>query len=219
MTTTIAARMTKPARSLLLVDDESAILSALKRELRSAGYELLTATSGEEALRILANSDVQVILSDYRMPGMSGVELLTEAHRLQPDAVRMVLSGYADIEAITEAINCGRIYKFLNKPWNSEQLQEVVADAFAHHDLVRKDALFSRIFENTTQGIFIVGADACIDSVNPAFNTITTSVGIAIFPEHGTNAQDLMKHADLAMYATKENGRNGYRIYDASLAD
>ncbi len=170
---TMTANTTNPGRTLLLVDDEASLLGALKRELHGLDYVLLTAACGEEALRVLEESEVQVILSDYRMPGMSGVEFLTVARRLYPDTVRMVLSGYADIAAITDAVNLGYIYKFINKPWDSEQLREVVHDAFAHHDLVRQGALFSRIFANTSEGILIVGKDACILSVNPAFSATT----------------------------------------------
>jgi|GEM_PF-1700877 len=160
-------------RTLLLVDDEAALLNALKRELHGPDYNLLTAASGEEALKILAESEVQVILSDYRMPGMTGVEFLSQARRRYPDAVRMVLSGYADIEAIIDAINHGQIYKFINKPWDSRRLQEVVRDAFEHYDLVRRGAQFSRIFENTSEGILITDKDGCIQSVNPALSAIT----------------------------------------------
>lgn len=160
-------------RTLLIVDDEAAILSALRRELMDQGYTLITAASGKEGLQILAETEVQAILSDYSMPGMSGVEFLTEARSTYPDAVRMVLSGYADIEAITEAVNRGYIYKFLNKPWDSEQLREVVREAFNYYDLLRQDAQFSRIFDNTSEGIFIIGSDACFESINPAFSNIT----------------------------------------------
>jgi diguanylate cyclase (GGDEF)-like protein/PAS domain S-box-containing protein len=160
-------------RTLLLVDDETPLLSALKREFRGLDYVVQTATCGAEALRILAASPAQVILSDYRMPGMTGVEFLAEARRLYPDTVRMVLSGYADIEAITNAVNLGHIFKFINKPWASEHLREVVRDAFVHHDLVRQGAQFSRIFEYTSEGIFIAGKDGCIQAVNPAFSAIT----------------------------------------------
>ena len=160
-------------RTLLLVDDEPALLNALKREFRSAPYEVLTATSGEEALAVLADRDVQVILSDYRMPGMSGVEFLAQARALRPDAVRMVLSGYADIGAVIAAINQGNIYKFLNKPWDGEELRAVTAQAFAHHALVRRGAQFSQIFENTSEGIFILDREGRFETVNGAFCAIT----------------------------------------------
>jgi diguanylate cyclase (GGDEF)-like protein/PAS domain S-box-containing protein len=169
----MTANATNFGRTLLLVDDEALLLTALKRELHGMNYVLLTASSGKEALDILAESDVQVILSDYSMPGMSGVELLAEARRLYPDSVRMVLSGYADIGAIIDSVNLGYIYKFISKPWNREQLREVVVDAFAHYDLVRQGAQFSRVFENTSEGIMILGKDGSIQSVNPAFSAVT----------------------------------------------
>ncbi|HEY6898716.1 MAG TPA: response regulator, partial [Rhodocyclaceae bacterium] len=157
-------------RTLLLVDDEVSLIHALKRELHGEGYRLLTAASGEEALGIMAAGEVQVILSDYRMPGMNGVELLTQTRQLYPETVRMVLSGFSDLEAIVDAINLGHIYKFINKPWEREQLCAVVGDAFAQYELICRGAQFSRIFESTREGIFILGADAAIRSSNPAFS-------------------------------------------------
>ncbi len=103
-------------RALLLVDDEDNILRALVRLLHSEGYPILTANSGATALQVLANNDVHVILSDQRMPAMTGSEFLGHAKELYPDTVRMVLSGYADLAAVTDAINRGNIYKFLSKP-------------------------------------------------------------------------------------------------------
>ena len=160
-------------KTLLLVDDEPSMLNALLRELRGEGYELLTAASGTEALQMLQTREVPVVLSDHRMPGMSGVEFLTQVRALWPDSVRMVLSGYADIEAITNAVNHGNIYKFLNKPWDSAELRATLAEAFAQHELMQQSAQFARIFEHSGEGIFIVAHDGAIVRVNPAFSAMT----------------------------------------------
>ncbi|MBV8466946.1 MAG: EAL domain-containing protein, partial [Burkholderiales bacterium] len=119
--------------TLLLVDDESNVLSALKRTLRNDRYKVLTASGGQEALEVLALNPVQVIMSDQRMPGMSGTEFLSVARQLYPGTVRMVLSGYADLQTITESINSGEIYKFLTKPWDDAQLRDVIDEAFQRY--------------------------------------------------------------------------------------
>ncbi|MBI5901293.1 MAG: response regulator [Rhodocyclales bacterium] len=116
--------------TLLLVDDEESILSSLKRLLRREPYQVLTAVGGEAGLDELARRRVDVIVSDQRMPNMSGVEFLRQAKDLYPDTVRIVLSGYADLQSITDAINEGAIYKFLSKPWEDEALKAEIADAF-----------------------------------------------------------------------------------------
>ena len=116
--------------TLLLVDDEPSILSALRRLFRREGYRVLTAGGGNEALDILAVNPVQVIISDQRMPGMSGVEFLSKVKDLYPQTIRMVLSGYSELSAVTDAINRGAIWKYLNKPWEDEQLLREVRNAF-----------------------------------------------------------------------------------------
>lgn len=118
-------------RTLLLVDDEESIVAALRRLLRDEGWLVLSATSAEQALQLLARHEVDLILSDQRMPGMTGVELLRRARRLYPDTLRLVLSGYTELQSITEAINEGAIYKFLAKPWDDEQLRAHLREAFA----------------------------------------------------------------------------------------
>lgn len=118
------------SRTLLLVDDEPRIMSALKRLFRREGYHVLTANSGEEALRLLALNQVQVIISDQRMPEMTGIELLSRVKDLYPDTIRIVLSGYAEIETVTDAINRGAVWKYLVKPWDEEKLREEVRHAF-----------------------------------------------------------------------------------------
>lgn len=122
-------------RTLLLVDDDELILSMLEHLFQHEGYHVLAANSGAKGLARLAEHDVDVIVSDQWMPGMSGVEFLSRAKELFPDTVRIVLSAYCELEAITEAINQGGIYKFLTKPLNNDQLRGHVAAAFKHKEL------------------------------------------------------------------------------------
>jgi CheY-like chemotaxis protein len=124
--------------TVLLVDDEPNILSALRRVLRRDGYEILTAQSGEEALEILAHQTVMVILSDQRMPNMTGTEFLSRVKILHPRTVRIILSGYADLNSITEAINKGEIYKFRTKPWDDDELRSDVREAFIHYEALER---------------------------------------------------------------------------------
>lgn len=119
-------------RTLLLVDDEEDILNALKRLLRRSGYRILTATSGADALELLGLNDVQVIVSDQRMPQMSGTEFLSRVKELYPNTVRMVLTGHSDLASVTGAINRGAIFRFLSKPWDDDQLREQIRYAFVH---------------------------------------------------------------------------------------
>jgi YesN/AraC family two-component response regulator len=115
---------------LLLVDDEESILLALKRLLRREDYRILCGMSGAEGLELLAKNDVDVVVSDQRMPEMTGEEFLRRTKELYPDMVRMVLSGFADMESITKAINQGAIYKFMSKPWDEKTLKEGIQEAF-----------------------------------------------------------------------------------------
>ncbi|MBV7536505.1 EAL domain-containing protein [Duganella sp. sic0402] len=123
-------RVQKKRRKLLLVDDEANIVSALKRLLRPDGYDIHTASSGEQGLEMLAQLPVDVIISDQRMPGLNGADFLRQARILRPDTIRIMLSGYTELQSVTDAVNEGAIYKFLTKPWNDEQLRAHLADAF-----------------------------------------------------------------------------------------
>jgi diguanylate cyclase (GGDEF)-like protein/PAS domain S-box-containing protein len=123
-------------RTLLLVDDEPSILAALRRMLRRDGYRIVTAGSAREGLELLARQAVQVILSDQRMPEMNGAEFLVRVKELYPDTVRIVLSGYTELESILKAVNEGAIYKFLTKPWDDDLLRQHIRDAFVYHEAV-----------------------------------------------------------------------------------
>jgi len=130
-------------RTLLLVDDEENITSALTRLLRRDGYNILRANSGKAGLELLKSNQVGVIISDQRMPEMSGTEFLTKVKVLYPDTVRIVLSGYTELKSVTEAINQGAVYKFLTKPWEEDQLRANVEDAFQRHELTVENARLS----------------------------------------------------------------------------
>jgi response regulator RpfG family c-di-GMP phosphodiesterase len=129
-----AFAQTRPERTLLLLDDEENVLRSLVRLFRRDGYQILTANSVREAFDLLASNSVQVILSDQRMPDMSGTEFLGRVRDLYPDTVRMVLSGYTDLATITEAVNQGAIYRFLTKPWNDDELRAHIQAAFRAHE-------------------------------------------------------------------------------------
>lgn len=120
-------------RNLLILDDEDNILRSLKRLLRRDGYRILATTSAAEAFRILASESVQVVLSDQRMPEMTGTEFFSRVKLLHPGTVRIILSGYTDLDSVTDAINRGAIYKFMTKPWDDDQLRQEVREAFVYH--------------------------------------------------------------------------------------
>jgi FixJ family two-component response regulator len=121
--------------TLLMVDDDENILAALKRLLRRDGYRLLTATSGKQGLDILHHDIVDVVISDQRMPEMTGVEFLRQAKSICPETVRIVLSGYTELASVTDAINEGAIYKFLTKPWDDGLLRASIHEAFQRKEL------------------------------------------------------------------------------------
>lgn len=125
---------------ILCVDDEKNILRALKRLFLEEDYIIITATSAEEGLRVLEQEDIQVVLSDYRMPVMNGVEFLNRVYKLWPQTVRLVLSGYADTAAVVGAVNEGHIYKFIPKPWNDNELKTTVENAIERYYLYKKNA-------------------------------------------------------------------------------
>ena len=128
---------------ILLVDDEEANVRLLKRVL-SDEYDTVEALSGQDGLNLLREHDISLIITDQRMPGMTGVELLRRAKQLYPDTIRLVLSGYTELRSITDAINEGAIYKFLAKPWDDEQLRAHLREAFALKEMADQNRLLDQ---------------------------------------------------------------------------
>jgi putative two-component system response regulator len=121
---------------LMIVDDEPANLRLLERLFRR-DYQVITAGSGEEALRLLRQHDVALLITDQRMPGMTGIELLKHTAPLRPHMVRIILTGYTDVTALVEAINCGQVYKYVTKPWSNDELRLTVSRALEHYETSR----------------------------------------------------------------------------------
>ena len=124
-------------RTLLLVDDEPSILAAMKRILRRDGYQILTASSASEGLELLATHEVAVVMSDQRMPEMTGSEFLAKVRVMYPDTIRIILSGYTDLKTLTEVVNRGEIYKYVEKPWEEATLKQALREAFRHYETRR----------------------------------------------------------------------------------
>lgn len=114
---------------ILFVDDEENVLRALRRLFLDEPYEIVAALSGREALAVMKEHEFAVIVSDQRMPEMSGSEFLSQAREIQPDAIRIVLTGYADVQAAINAINQGGAYRYITKPWNDSDLILILRDA------------------------------------------------------------------------------------------
>ena len=121
--------------ALLIVDDEIDVLESL-RHLFHRTYRVVIASSGAEAVDILEREDIHIILSDQRMPGMSGDVFLSHARKIKPDAIRMLFTGYADIQAVINAVNEGHIYRYILKPWDASELEGILRQATEQYDLL-----------------------------------------------------------------------------------
>lgn len=124
---------------VLFVDDEQNVLSAIKRAFIDENYIILAASSGADGLALFDLHQIQVVVSDYRMPGMNGIEFLREVNKRWPQTVKIVLSGYADIETVVAAVNEGQIYKFIPKPWNDDDLKLTISNALDKYFLQKKN--------------------------------------------------------------------------------
>lgn len=130
---------------VLFVDDEPRVTEALKRALRREPYEILSATSAEEALRILSGQAIDVVISDECMPGMSGTEFLAQVCRRFPETIRMVLTGHANVEMAIRAINQGEIYRFFTKPCNEVDLAVTIRQALRQKELLAESRRLLRV--------------------------------------------------------------------------
>jgi HD-like signal output (HDOD) protein/CheY-like chemotaxis protein len=141
-------------KRILFVDDENSILKALERLFFDFDYELYTAESGDEGLRILADTPMDIIVSDMRMPGMDGHQFLRKVKALYPGTTRLILSGYADEEQILDSLIDGSNSMYLFKPWNGEELQKKIAQLFEARQIYRNQTLLDLV--NRLENISLV---------------------------------------------------------------
>jgi signal transduction histidine kinase len=125
----------KRRHTLLIVDDEVDVLESLRHQFHRT-YRVLTAATGKAAIDLLNENEVHLILSDQRMPGMSGDVFLSQARQIQPDAIRMLFTGYADIQAVINAVNEGHIFRYILKPWDTNELEGIIREAAEKHNLL-----------------------------------------------------------------------------------
>lgn len=183
--------------TILFVDDDANLLGGLLRTVRNERYQAVTATSGEQALALLASETVDVVVSDDQMPGMSGLELLTTVHQQHPEIVNVMLSGLASIGTVVRALNQGQIFRFLIKPCGPDELRANIRQALAHKlvldrcrlllPLFRRQATILQALERRSPGL--------IRTVEAEVGTIISNRKI----EDATTAEDLSECMDVVI--------------------
>jgi CheY-like chemotaxis protein len=197
--------MSEPQRDrILIVDDEEAILETMQFTFED-DYDVLTSPDAEAALRMLDTSGgVSVVMSDQRMPNMTGVEFLSKVFEAHPETVRIILTGFADMDAIIQAINDGHVYAYITKPWEPDDLKQVVRRAVDHHRLTvenqrllvgleRNKVLLEAVMDRLDQAALALDADGVVQAANPL---ACEYLGLSQDPR-GRAAADVLSGEDL----------------------
>ncbi|MFN6969949.1 MAG: putative bifunctional diguanylate cyclase/phosphodiesterase [Rheinheimera sp.] len=156
------------SKAILLVDDEVAILRALQRVFTRAGYRVFICESGAAGLALLAEQPVSLIISDFRMPGMTGSEFLAKVKELYPQTLGVILSGYADREALLASLNSGAAWKFLEKPWDDAQLLKDVEAAMVERERRKAEAQRTNLLLSSDEALLELSASGVVTRFNHA---------------------------------------------------
>jgi len=194
-----------PQLSLLLIDDEANILNALKRLLRKE-YSIVTFTNGHEALAYLAENPIDIIMSDMRMPEMDGAEFLTKSREIHPNAVRLLLTGYSDMESTITAINEGGVYTYIGKPWENEELKLTLAKAAENYSLKKQAKSLTDELAKANNNLATLN-----ESLEEKVNQRTAALNASKQKLTGTlNIQKELLHDVLDMMSATIEYRTGY---------
>jgi serine/threonine-protein kinase len=187
---------------VLFVDDDESILSAL-RSLARANYDVVTATDGEQALEAVQSAAFDVVVSDQRLSGMTGGEVLRRVREIAPDTVRVLLSGYSDVASIVSSINDGEIYRFVSKPWNNQELARLLAEGAAVARALRQ-VRFEPVPAFAVDGTLLV-VEREPDLIRTVRALFSRRYKVLYAPS-GDSALDLMVNEDVAVLLADVDG-------------
>ena len=220
-----------PAWRVLCVDDEANILSALRRLFRPCGYVVTVAASGEEGLAILDQAPFDLVISDMRMPGMSGAQFLEEVSTRWPDTMRLLLTGYADIDSTIDAVNKGRIFHYVSKPWDDKALLLIVRHALERKQLERDKAKLEALTAQQNEELKDVNASLELkvmertvelrkanEHIKASFITSIKVFANLIELREGAIAGHSRRVAELARKLAKRAGMDAAAVQDVFLA-
>lgn len=220
-----------PAWRVLCVDDEANILSALRRLFRPCGYVVTVAASGEEGLAILDQTPFDLVISDMRMPGMSGAQFLEEVSTRWPDTMRLLLTGYADIDSTIDAVNKGRIFHYVSKPWDDKALLLIVRHALERKQLERDKARLEALTAQQNEELKDVNASLELkvmertvelrkanEHIKASFITSIKVFANLIELREGAIAGHSRRVAELARKLAKRAGMDAAAVQDVFLA-
>jgi DNA-binding NtrC family response regulator len=170
---------------IMIVDDEPANLRTLERLFRP-DYQVVTAPSGAEALALLERHDVALLISDQRMPVITGIELMTKTVAIRPQMVKILLTGYTDVDALIDALNSGLVYRYVTKPWNNDDLRVTVRRALEHYEVMKSKHILGMENERLRARL---GEIADLVSVGLGFTTLAEE---ATSPQPETEVYELL---------------------------
>src|SRR6476661_3503366 len=190
---------------ILVVDDEQDNLDAFRFNFRKT-FDILTATSGPEALQILADKDVSVVVTAQRMPKMTGVELLREVRANHPDTVGIILTAFTDVDVLIEAINLGQVYRYITKPWDAKEVRGVLQYAIERFHLQRENkklaaqlAEYTGYLNQQLHGEFdfgnIIGDSAALREVLAKVEQVASTVSTVLLRGETGTGKELVAHA------------------------
>lgn len=164
-------------RTIFIIDDDPGVLSSLKRLLMDEDFAVRTFTDGQRALEALADTEVAVIVSDYQMPGISGIEVLLRALAISPDTIRVLISGALDLELALEAISRGEVYRIIGKPWHDLELKVTISQCLEQYQLIQEN---HRLQNQLIDQAKIETVKALVVTLNHEINNSLVFLSIAI---------------------------------------
>jgi len=206
---------------LLFVDDEENILKALKRLFKPEGYTIFTATSGPSGLEILEQEKINLVISDMRMPEMDGATFLTKTTAFWPETIRILMTGYADLDATIKAINKGQIYRYISKPWDDYDLTQVVKQALRQQHLEEVKCRFEVLIQAQNKRLHDLNKDLEIKveertaELREAFELLEKA-NESIKEQYLTS---LKEAAQISEQLRDEKGKNAFLIHTLESAN